>query len=149
MLNYTLFIYIIAIISLLAICGIIRNTFYIHKLVKLEEKKLNMEMEKEPTPQFLSNSLNYENDIQFLHNMIDDTITDRIQELTIIKVDYLNGKEYRQIVEDICFKVRDRLSDNYTHELKKYFSDDGLDEYMIKKIQMKVINYIGVVNRPR
>lgn len=147
--NYTLFIYILVAISLVAVFGLVRNTYYIHKLVKLEEKKIIKEMETKPVPKFLNNDLNYERDIKFLHNMIEDTLIDRIQELTIIKVDYLNNKEYRQIVEDLCFRVRDRISDSYMHEMEKYFSPSGFQEYMIKKIQMRVISYVGKVNKPR
>ena len=86
--------------------------------------------------------LNYENDIKFLNEMIAFRI-DQYDKYIVSTAKasgrgLLTDKDLNKCKEEIVVQVYSCLSANYKKTLNKYFSEDGLMDYIVGNINDKI-----------
>lgn len=87
---------------------------------------------------------NYENDIKFLDKVIEDelhlVIVYRLKPMKIAGYNVNNDELFEKLREETVNTVYKKLSENYINNLKLYFSEEGLLEYIVEKVNIELLD---------
>lgn len=99
--------------------------------------------EEEIKKEKVSTSFNFDNDIRFLHHLIDSEVLRTLKslELRIDKRDPLLTDHVKERATQTSFNVMSVLSDVYLGLLSNYFNEDGLSIYIINRVTDTILDY--------
>lgn len=111
-------------------------------------KQLSVQLKK------LSNTYNFDQDVQFLHYLMADKI--HHYKLFVIKPMYslndrklIKDEELNGIIEELVLDIINSLSQEYNETLYKYFTKESLAEYITETVFTELTSEVVSTNNKR
>jgi hypothetical protein len=93
--------------------------------------------------------INFELDIKALEIIITENITFSLFNMRLSNKHLLNDLDCKDIINDIFSNTVSTISEEYKGILLRYFDEEGLNEYIARKITVLVVNETLQYNRKR
>lgn len=113
--------------------------FKINKTIKIEEKKSAL-------VSVGGKPLNFNQDIQFLDFLIKTKFQQKQTLMRLQKFDWVNNPTAEKLARDIGLSIFTSMSDNYKSTILNYFSEQGLQEYIINQSILHTMSLGASIN---